>query len=250
MFKLDNKVAIVTGAGGGIGEATAELMAKAGAKVVVTDINFENVSAVADKINAAGGVALAVAHDVANKEAWDTVLAKANEAFGVVNVLVNNAGVSMETPFMEVTDDQWDFVMNVNVKSINHGVRAVLPAMQANGGGSIINISSMAGLIGNCGSGPYTASKGAVTMLTKALAHDYAKDQVRVNSVHPGYIKTPMSAEMFESETYGPFFKMNTPLPYLGEPEDIGHACVFLASDAAKFVTGIQMPVDGGIVAG
>lgn len=250
MFNLNNKVAIVTGAGGGIGEATAVLMAAAGAKVVVTDINFDNVTKVAEKINASGGAALAVAHDVVDKAAWENVLAEANAAFGIVNVLVNNAGISMETPFTQVTDAQWDLVMNVNVKSINHGVRTVLPAMQENGGGSIINISSMAGLIGNCGSGPYTASKGAVTMLTKALAHDFAKDKIRVNSVHPGYIKTPMSAAMFESEQYGAYFANNTPLPYLGEPEDIGNACVFLASDEAKFITGIQMPVDGGIVAG
>lgn len=250
MERLITKVAIVTGAGGGIGEATAKLFAREGAKVIATDINFENVQQVVTEINANGGEAIALQHDVADNNAWLKVLDETNRAFGIVNVLVNNAGVSSEIPFTEVTDEEWDKVMNINVKSINYGVRAVLPDMQENGGGSIINISSMAGLIGNCGSGPYTASKGAVTMLTKALAHDYAKDKIRVNSIHPGYIRTPMSAALFDDPQMGAYFKMNTPLPYLGEPDDVGSACVFLASDESKFITGVQLPIDGGIVAG
>ncbi|MGY3777580.1 SDR family NAD(P)-dependent oxidoreductase [Isobaculum melis] len=250
MKRVEGKVAIITGAGNGMGKESAILLAAEGAKVVATDIQLEAVEAVVKEILANGGDAIAIKHDVANEAEWKQVVAETTAKYGKLDILVNNAGISFDKPFGELTLTDWGRVMQINVDSVFLGTQLAIPEMQKNGGGSIINISSMAAIIGNCGAGPYTASKGAVRSLTKAVAHDYAKDAIRSNSIHPGYIETAMTKELFANPAYKEWFVNNTPLPYLGEGKDIANAVLFLGSDESKFITGVELPIDGGIVAG
>lgn len=246
MGRLENKVAIVTGAGGGQGKEEAILFAEEGAKVIVTDVQEDLVSEVVAEIESKGGQAIGFFHDVSSEENWEEVVQAAVEKYGKVDILVNNAGVAIQAALHETTVEQWNKVMAINLTGTFLGMKHVIPVMIENGGGSIINISSIAGLTGGSGASPYTASKGAVRMLTKAAAIDYAKQKIRVNSVHPGYIETPMTSDMFKNEQMMAWFLNNTPLPYLGDPRDIAYGVLYLASDEAKFVTGIELPIEGG----
>ena len=246
-MRLQDKVAVVTGAGSGMGEATALLFARQGAKVVATDINEEAVQAVVAKIIEAGGEAIAVKHNVANKEDWETVYAQTTEKYSKLDILVNNAGISFAKDFLEQTEEDWARLYAINVNSVMFGMQLAIPLMEANKGGSIVNISSTAALTGMAGAGGYTASKGAVRSITKAAAVDYGKQRIRVNSIHPGYIVTPMSAPHVES--YKGYFLSQIATPDLGKAEDIASAILFLASDEANHITGIELPVDGGLTA-
>lgn len=248
-MRLENKVAIITGAGSGMGETAAGLFAKEGAKVVATDINLEAVEAVAAKIREAGGEAIAVKHNVADKSDWDSVIATTIETYGKLDILVNNAGISVSKDFMEQTEEDFMKGFAINTNSVMFGMQAAIPHMESNGGGSIVNISSIAGLIGMSGAGVYTASKGAVRSITKAAAVDYGKKNIRVNSIHPGYIVTPMSQEYMESEQFRPYFLSQIALPELGKAIEVANAMLFLASDEASHITGIELPVDGGVTA-
>lgn len=250
MDRVKGKVVIITGAANGMGEAAAMLLAQEGAKVVATDIQEEKVADVVMKIIEAGGEALSLKHDVSKKSDWEHVVAETITTYGKLDGLVNNAGISSAIPFDQVTEGDWDKVMAINVSSVFFGTQLAIPHMVENGGGSIVNISSMAGLVGNSGTGPYTASKGAVRAFTKAVSQDYAKQLIRCNSIHPGYIATAMTKDLFANEQMLGWFKANTPLPYLGESIDIAYAILYLISDEAKFVTGVELPVDGGVVAG
>ncbi|MGM9924530.1 MAG: SDR family NAD(P)-dependent oxidoreductase [Bacillus sp. (in: firmicutes)] len=246
MGRLDNKVAIITGAGGGQGEAEALLFAKEGAKVVVTDVQEGKVKLVVEEIIERGGEAIGFFHDVTSEEKWIQVVQETINKFGKIDILVNNAGISINRSLHEITVDQWNKVMDINLTGAFLGMKHVIPNMIKNNGGSIINISSIAGLTGGSGANSYTASKGALRLLTKATAVDYAKHNIRCNSVHPGYIETPMTKDMFTNEQMMSWFKSNTPLPYLGKPEDIAYGVLYLASDESKFVTGIELPIEGG----
>ncbi|MVP02363.1 MULTISPECIES: SDR family NAD(P)-dependent oxidoreductase [Paenibacillus] len=246
MAKMTDKVAIVTGAGGGMGKADALLLAKEGAKVVVTDIQEDKVQEVVQEIKANGGEAIGFKHNVASEDEWIKVVDEAIKAFGKIDVLVNNAGISAATPMLEMTVEQFERVMSINLTGTFLGQKHVIPHMKNNGGGSIVNISSIAGLTGGSGAGAYTASKGAVRLLTKATAVDFAKDNIRCNSVHPGFIRTPMTVDMMEDEKMRGWFLSMTPLPRLGEAEDIAKAVLFLASDESSYITGVELPVDGG----
>lgn len=249
MGRLHNKVAIVTGAGGGMGRADALLFAKEGAKVVVTDIQEDKVRQVVEEIKQNGGEGIGFVHNVASEEQWASIVEEAVNQFGKIDILVNNAGVSSATPFQDVSMDEWNRVMNINLTGVFLGQKSVIPHMIANGGGSIINISSIAGLTGGSGAGPYTASKGAVRMLTKATAIDFAQHNIRANSIHPGYIATPMTVDLMANDQMKQWFQSQTPLPRLGKPEDIAAGVLFLASDDSSFITGIELPIDGGYYA-
>ncbi|WP_240421228.1 SDR family NAD(P)-dependent oxidoreductase [Paenibacillus periandrae] len=246
---LQGKVAIVTGAGSGMGREEALLLAGEGAQIVATDINAASVQAVVKEIEAIGGQAIAYAHNVAMEDEWIKVVAGTMETYGRLDVLVNNAGISLATGLLETTIEQWDKVMNINLKSTFLGMKHVIPHMQANNGGSIINISSIAGLTGSSGAGAYTASKGGVRMLSKAAAVDYGKDNIRVNSVHPGFIETPMSSDFVHNEQMLKWFLSQTALPRVGQASEVAAAVLFLASDASSYITGIELPVDGGVTA-
>ncbi|GGG85979.1 SDR family NAD(P)-dependent oxidoreductase [Paenibacillus radicis (ex Gao et al. 2016)] len=249
MGRLLNKVAIITGAAGGMGKADALLFAKEGAKVVVTDLQEDKINEVVREIEASGGEALGFKHNVASEEDWVRIVDETVAKFGKIDILVNNAGISNATPFMDLTVEAWEKTMSINVTSIFLGQKYVIPHMIEAGGGSIVNISSIAGLTGGSGTGPYTASKGAVRMLTKATAVDYAKHNIRANSIHPGYIETPMTVDLMKDENMRQWFLSQTPLPRLGKPEDIAQGVLFLASDDSSYITGVELPIDGGYYA-
>lgn len=249
MGRLDHKVAIITGAAGGMGKADALLFAQEGAKVAITDLQEEKLQAVVKEIEDAGGTAIGFKHNVASEEDWIRIVKEVKDKFGKIDILVNNAGISNATPFLEMTAESWDKTMSINVSSVFYGQKHVIPHMIEAGGGSIVNISSIAGLTGGSGSGPYTASKGAVRMLTKATAVDYAPYGIRANSVHPGYIETPMTAGIFNDERMTQWALSQTPLQRLGKPEDIARGVLFLASDESSYITGVELPIDGGYYA-
>lgn len=249
MGRLDNKVAVITGAAGGMGKADALLFAREGAKVAITDLQDDKIKDVVAEIEALGGEAIGLKHNVASEEDWVRVVDETLKKFGKIDILVNNAGISNATPFMDLTVEGWEKTMTINVTSIFLGQKYVIPHMIEAGGGSIVNISSIAGLTGGSGAGPYTASKGAVRMLTKATAVDYAKHNIRCNSIHPGYIETPMTVDMFKDEQMTQWFQSQTPLPRLGKPEDIANGVLFLASDESSYITGVELPIDGGYYA-
>lgn len=249
MGRLDNKVAIITGAAGGMGKADALMFVQEGAKVAITDLQEDKIKDVVAEIEALGGEAIGFKHNVASEEDWVRVVDETVQKFGKIDILVNNAGVSNATPFMDLTVEGWEKTMSINVTSIFLGQKYVIPHMIEAGGGSIVNISSIAGLTGGSGAGPYTASKGAVRMLTKATAVDFAKHNIRCNSVHPGYIETPMTVDLFKDEQMMQWFQSQTPLPRLGKAEDIARGVLFLASDESSYITGVELPIDGGYFA-
>jgi 3alpha(or 20beta)-hydroxysteroid dehydrogenase len=230
-----------------MGEAHARNMVLHGAKVVMTDINAEAGGAIAKDI---GDDALFVSHDVTSPEGWQRVLEAAESAFGTVNVLVNNAGIlgglaaTTEFPL-----EEFNMVCNVNQTGVFLGMQTVLPGMIAAGGGSIVNISSIAGMVAIVGAPnlAYVASKFAVRGMTKQVAIEYGKQNVRVNSVHPGYIKTPMMAAATDEEGGGAVDVI--PLARLADPVEVSNLVIFLASDESSFITGMEHVVDGGMTA-
>jgi NAD(P)-dependent dehydrogenase (short-subunit alcohol dehydrogenase family) len=255
MDRVKDKVVIVTGGALGIGRSACLLLAKEGAKVAIVDINKDEGAKLAEKIRQSGGVAEFWSMNTAiEKEVMQTFKEIANK-FGRIDVLVNNAGISgIDKPTDQVTEEEWDKVIAVNVKGVFFCTKHVIAYMRQARGGSIINLSSIYGLIGAPDIPPYHASKGAVRLMTKTDALLYAKDKIRVNSIHPGYIWTPMVeaiANKFEKgkdafrKLVGPLH----PLGHLGEPDDIGYGILYLASDESKFMTGSELVIDGGYTA-
>lgn len=248
-MRLTGKVAVITGAGSGMGEETAKLFAREGATVVATDINLEAVTRVVETIRSNGGEAIAFQHDVTSRNDWENIYNEVQSVCGKLDVLVNNAGIALATPFLDQTEEDWARTYRINIDGVMLGTQYAIPLMEQNGGGSIVNISSISALTGMAGAGAYTASKGAVRSLTKAAAVDYGKHNIRVNSVHPGYIVTPMSAPHMEHPDYKQHFLNQIALPNLGRAEEVATAVLFLASDEANHITGIELPVDGGVTA-
>ncbi|ERG65737.1 SDR family NAD(P)-dependent oxidoreductase [Exiguobacterium chiriqhucha] len=248
-MRLTGKVAVITGAGSGMGEETAKLFAREGATVVATDINFEAVTRVVEMIRSNGGEAIALQHDVTSRNDWENIYNEVQSVCGKLDVLVNNAGIALAKPFLDQTEEDWARTYRINIDGVMLGTQYAIPLMEQNGGGSIVNISSISALTGMAGAGAYTASKGAVRSLTKAAAVDYGKHNIRVNSVHPGYIVTPMSAPHMEHPDYKQHFLNQIALPNLGRAEEVATAVLFLASDEANHITGIELPVDGGVTA-
>lgn len=249
MGRLDGKVAIVTGAAMGQGAEEALLFAKEGAKVVATDVQETKLHEVVNHItDIYGDVALAVRHDVSSEEDWTRVVSAAADRFGAVHILINNAGISINASLDSITFEQWANVMNINAWSQFIGMRAVLPEMKKAGGGSIVNIASIVSLVG-MGLNPYTASKGAIRAMSKAAAMEFAPFHIRVNSVYPGIIETPMTDELLRQKQWREAFEQSTPLPRLGVPKDVATGVLYLASDESSFVTGTELVIDGGLVA-
>jgi cyclopentanol dehydrogenase len=248
MDRLKGKVALISGAARGQGAAEARLFASEGAKVVLGDIRDDLLRQTADAINAklSSKVAEPIHLDVTRGTDWRSAIDLAVREFGGLDILVNNAGIANMKGLEETSEEEWDAIVNVNQKGVWLGMKAAIPMMRKRGGGSIINISSIFGLIGSAGSTAYHGSKGAVRLLTKAAAVQYGPENIRVNSIHPGLINTPMVEEALPSrEELQPVVDM-TPMKRGAKPEEVAAAVLFLASDEASYVTGAELAVDGG----
>ncbi len=243
MTRLEGKVAIITGAAQGMGASHAKLFVKEGAKVVLTDLNEEKGQAFAAEL---GENALFVKQNVAKEEDWATVIATAEEKFGPVNILVNNAGIATAKSIMDTTLEEYRRIVDINQVSVFLGMKAVLPSMQKAGGGSIVNISSMNGLV--AGAIGYTDTKFAVRGMTKAVAMEAAQYNVRVNSVHPGVIATPMVVQEDTKAAVEAFAK-HIPLGRVAQSEEVSNMVLFLASDESSYSTGSEFVIDGGMTA-
>lgn len=252
MDRVKDKVAVVTGGSLGIGRATCLVLAEEGAKVAVTDINDIEGKKVVAEIQAKGGVAEFWHLNTAEEGQVKQAVVSINDHFGKIDILVNNAGIAgVNKPTHEITEAEWDQLMSINVKGVFFCSKHVIPLMQKQGGGSIINISSIYGLISAPDIPPYHASKGAVRLMSKTDALLYAKDNIRVNSVHPGYIWTPLVENLGKEYPEGmAAFRKHLdslhPIGHVGEPNDIAYGILYLASDESKFVTGSELVIDGG----
>ena len=245
-MRLENKVALISGGARGMGAVEAKLFAEEGAKVIIGDMLEDEGKKVEAEINEAGGDCVFVLLDVSDEDAWQRAVNEAVSRHGKLDILVNNAGIYRAHIVEETSADEWDQVMEINAKGVFLGTKHAIPAMRQAGGGSIVNISSVAGLVGSKQTTAYTASKGAVRLLTKSTAIQYASEGIRANSVHPGTIVTPMT-EGFLSEPAMYEDRVNrTPLKRLGGPEDVAYGALYLASDEASFVTGSELVIDGG----
>jgi len=246
MARFDGKIALITGAASGIGKATALRLASEGAKVVVADVQTEAGAATVAEIEAAGGTATFLKLDVTSESEWDAAIAATVETYGSLTTLVNNAGIGDARPIEDTDLATWDKTIAVTQTSVFLGSKAASTALRAADGASVVNISSMYGIVGAAFAGPaYQAAKGAVRILTKNLALHWAGDGVRVNSVHPGFIDTPILGETDRSALIA-----GTPIGRLGKPEEIASMIAYLASDEASFITGGEFVVDGGVTAG
>ncbi len=256
--RVAGKAALITGAAGGLGQAMARMMAREGAKVALTDLDFDGAQALADAINADHpGAAFAFAHDVTDEAQWASVVGQAVAAMSGLSILVNNAGIGGSLVWAEQdTLENWRKVQAVNLESVMLGCKHALPHLRASGAGSIVNISSVAGLAAAPGMGAYNATKAAVWMYTKTVALEAAKAgwNVRCNSVHPVFIRTPI-LDPFVAMAGGDEavahekLARGIPMKRIGEPDDVAYCVLYLASDESKFVTGAEFKIDGGMLA-
>ena len=248
-MRLEGKVALITGAARGQGAAEARMFAQEGAKVILADVTDQEGMAVAAEIAEAGGDALYVHLDVTNEDEWESAVQSAVTSFGKLDILVNNAGIWRRGHVLETSSDQWDEIMDVNAKGVFLGTKAAIPEMRKAGGGSIINISSTAGLVGSKTSAAYSASKGAVRIFTKSTAVQYAAEGIRANSIHPGPIDTDMGDQVWPDATSREAAVARTAVARIGTANDIAYGALYLASDESSFVTGSELVIDGGVTA-
>ena len=246
MRGLQNKIAIVPGAGQGIGQAIAVRLAQEGAEVAVSDINLQTAEQTASQIRQMDRRSLALKVDVANFEDVQAMVEKSTEEFGRVDILVNNAGVTKDNLLVRMTQQQWDWVISVNLKGAFNCTKAVVPLMMRNRYGRIINIASVIGLVGNAGQANYAASKAGIIGLTKSAAKELASRGITVNAVAPGYIQTEMTERLPEQAKEA--FLKTIPLQRAGLPQDVAGVVVFLASEDASYITGQVINIDGGMV--
>ncbi len=249
-MRLAGKVALVSGAASGMGQSEATIFAREGAKVVVADILEMEGKQVAEKIAAGGGQARFVKLDVTSEAEWDAAVKAAVGAFGKLDVLVNNAGISGTYDTDMLSSAAWDKVMAVNAKGVFLGMKAAIPLMKKAGGGAIVNISSISGFVGQDGVHmAYNASKGAVRIMTKTAAVQLAGDGIRVNSVHPGFMPPMRTSKTSADPTWRAKMLGAVPMKREGRVEEVAHAVLFLASDEASYITGTELVVDGGYLA-
>ena len=248
-MRVKGKVAFVSGGARGLGAAQATLLAREGASVVIGDLREDEGKALAAAISAAGGEAAFVGLDVTDAESWHGAVETAERRFGKVDVLVNNAGVYERRNIDETSLNDWDRVMDINSKGVFLGTRTIVPVMKRAGGGSIVNMSSIAGLVGSRISAAYNASKGAVRLLTKTTALQHAKDGIRANSLHPGPSETDMLSQVYPDAEYMKSRLAEVPLGRFGRVEDVAYGVLFLASDESSYVTGAELVIDGGVTA-
>ncbi|MBD3272140.1 MAG: glucose 1-dehydrogenase [Elusimicrobia bacterium] len=254
MKRVQNRIAVVTGGSLGIGKAAALLLAQEGAQVAVTDIKDDEGKKTVQEIEKQGGNGAFWHLDVGKEDEVSRVLKLINDRWGGIHVLVNNAGISgANKPTHEVSEDEWDRVMRINVKGVFFCTKYAVPYLQKSGGGSIINLSSIYGIVGAPDIPPYHASKGAVRLMTKTDALLYADKNIRVNSIHPGYIWTPLVADMAQESGKPEDFRQKLddlhPIGHVGEPDDVAYGIVYFASDESKFITGSELVIDGGYTA-
>jgi NAD(P)-dependent dehydrogenase (short-subunit alcohol dehydrogenase family) len=250
MARVQDKVAVVTGGGKGIGDACARLLAAEGASVVITQRSEESARQTVQAVERAGGACAYVRQDVTEEDDWVRLLDATRTTYGEPDILVNNAGIYLIEDLDKTTVEQWRTLMDINAMGVFLGMKHFAPAMERSGGGSIVNLSSVAGVIGTPGHVLYSASKGAILTMTKDAAIEYAKRGVRVNSVQPGYIDTGMAdygAEAQDTTKQG--LGDWHPMGHIGEPLDVAYAVLYLASEESKFITGSGIMVDGGLTA-
>ena len=255
-MRLEGKVALITGAAAGVegelmgfGGAAARLFAREGAKVVLTDILVEQGERSAAEIRELGGDAIFVKLDVTSDDDWQNAIQATLDAYGRLDIMVNNAGTSAPATVEDTTVDVWDGQMDVHAKGVFLGTKYAIPEMRKFGGGSIINISSIYGLVGSVGSTAYHAAKGAIRIFTKAAAIQYAPDGIRINSVHPGFMRTPLTRRRFDDPEREAELLARIPMNRIGDAYEIAYGILYLASDESSFVTGSELVIDGGVTA-
>ena len=246
-MRLENKVALISGGARGMGAAEARLFAQEGAKVVIGDVLEEDGRQTEAQINESGRECLFVRLNVTSEINWQEAVATTVARFGKLDILVNNAGIYPPALIEDTTEELWNRIMDINGKGVFLGTKCAIPEMRETGSGSIINISSTAGLRGSPGAAAYGASKGAVRLFTKSTAIQYAKDNIRANSVHPGIIETDMTLPTILTDEEARQGRIaRTPLGRIGQPDDVAYGVLFLASDESSFMTGSELVIDGG----
>lgn len=249
-MRLKGKVAIVTGAGSGIGEATALTFAKEGARVTVADVADSAGNDTVEQIRAAGGDGVYVHADVTSATEIQSMVKATIDNYGRLDVLFNNAGIAMRLAVADLPEEDWDRCIDINLKGAYLGSKYAIPAMISNGGGSIINTASIYGIVGGLNRAAYVASKGGIVNLTRGMALDYANNNIRVNCICPGFTDTPIIKNIVETPTKYKALVDQHPMGRLAKPLDIAYGALYLASDESAFVTGIALPIDGGYTAG
>ena len=247
--RLKNKVAIITGAAKGQGEFEARLFASEGATVVLCDIDVGACGKTAEEISSSGGSAVSMTLDVTSEPNWIGVVEQTVEFFGKLDILVNNAGIYSRVPIENASVEEFDHILEVNLRGVFLGTKHAIPAMRTSGGGSIINISSTAGIVGNVGSGAYGASKGGVRSFTKYTAIQHASEGIRANSVHPGPSDTDMISDNLSTTEGRKSTESRIPMGRVGSIEDVAMGVLFLATDESSYMTGSELVIDGGMTA-
>ena len=248
-MRLEGKVALITGSSKGQGDAEAALFAREGAAVVIADVLEDEGKQVEARISESGGRALFVSLDVSSEDDWARAVSEAVDAFGKIDILVNNAGLYSRVPIMETSLAEWQRILEVNTTGVFLGTKATIPTMQRAGGGSIINISSTAGLVGSGRGSAYGTSKGGIRLFTKYTAVQHANDGIRANSIHPGPIDTEMIVDNIGTPEGRATSESRIPMGRIGTVDDVAFGALFLASDESSYMTGAELIIDGGFTA-